>query len=163
MAAGGHNAIKGLSLDVARMFTQKVQIYSHPLDIAQFTGDGVVSSMFRVALKAWIEQVRQCTFTTFAYRQLQVDIEFLKYLMPHYVGQDSAESLQIQSNDVVLNAGERCENAECVGVEEYYDEAMGKVLTPLNIALGWLKEEDAAGGRGALDQFVIREESLTEV
>jgi hypothetical protein len=69
-------------------------------------------------------------------------------------------------NDLVLNAGERCIETECVGVTEYFDEAMGKAMSPLSIALGWLKEEDAAGGRGALDQFIIRkviaEESKNE-
>ena len=158
MTGGGNGAIKGLSLDVARMFIQKVQIYAHPLDMANFTRDGVVSSMLKVACKAWIEQIRQCTFTAFAYRQIQVDIEFLKYLLPHYVGEDSIESVQTMLSDVVLNVGERCKDIECVGVAEYYDEAMGKVLSPLSIALGWLKEEAAAGGRGALDQFVIRKE-----
>jgi len=159
MKSGGSGAFKGLSLDVARMFAQKVQVYSHPLDMANFSRDEVVSSVLRVACKAWIEQIREFTFTAFAYRQIQVDIEFLKYLLPHYVGEDSAEieTLQTVLSDVVLNVGERCTDIECVGVTEYYDEAMGKVMTPLSIALSWLKEEEAAGGRGALDQFVIRE------
>lgn len=154
----GGGAMKGLSLDVARMFTQKVQVYSHPLDTASFSRDEVVSSVLRVACKAWIEQVRLHTFTAFAYRQIQVDIEFIKYLLPHYVQEDSAqfETLQTELSDVVTNAGERCSDAECVGVTEYYDEAMGKVLTPLSIVLSWINEEAAAGGRGALDQIVIR-------
>ena len=160
--------VKGLSLDVARMFTQKIQVYSHPLDMATLSRDFVVSTMMLVACKAWIEQIRQNAFTVFAYRQTQVDIEFLKYLLSHYISEDSSEieSLQTVLNDLVLNAGERCIETECVGVTEYFDEAMGKAMSPLSIALGWLKEEDAAGGRGALDQFIIRkviaEESKNE-
>jgi hypothetical protein len=160
----GGNAIKSLSLDVARMFTQKVQVYSHPLDTASLSRDFVVAAVMRVACKAWVEQIRQSSFTEFAYRQIQVDVEFLKYLLPHYISEDSTEieSLQTVLNDIVLNAGERCIEMEVVGVTEYYDEAMGKVMSPLSIALGWLKEEDAAGGRGALDQFVIRKVIVEE-
>ena len=156
---GSGGAMKGLSLDVARMFTQKVQAYSHPLEMIPFSRDDVVSSVLIIVCKAWVEQIRQSTFTTFAYRQMQVDIEFLKYLLPHYVDEDgeAVETLKPLLSDVVLNAGERCVDFECVGITEYYDEAMGKVMTPLSIALNWLKEEEAAGGRGALDQFVVRE------
>lgn len=162
--SGRGGAIKGLSLDVARMFTQKVKVYSHPLDMLNFSRDEVVSAVLRVACKAWIEQIRELTFTAFAYRQIQVDIEFLKYLLPHYVGEDSPEMESVQTvlSDVVLNAGERCMDADCVGISEYHDEAMGKVMTPLSIALSWLTEEEAAGGRGALDQFVIRQEEYKE-
>ena len=160
----GGNAIKSLSLDVARMFTQKVKVYPHPLDTASLSRDFVVAAVIRVACKAWIEQIRQSSFTVFSYRQIQVDVEFLKYLLPHYISEDSTEieSLQTVLNDIVLNAGERCIEMEVVGVTEYYDEAMGKVMSPLSIALGWLKEEDAAGGRGALDQFVIRKVIVEE-
>ncbi len=164
-STGNFGAIKGLSLDVARMFAQKVQIYPHPLDMSgtSFTRDHVVSLMLRAAFRVWIEQVRQCTFTTFAYRQMQVDVEFLKYMLPHYVNEDIVETLKSVLNDLLLNAGERCTNPDCVGAVEFHDEAMGKVLSPLSIALNFLKEEEAAGGRGALDNFVLRNAESKEV
>jgi len=156
LASGNHGAMKGLSLDVARMFTEKVEIYPHPLDIAIFTRDHVISFMMRVAFRAWLEQIRQCTFAPFAYRQMQVDVEFLKYLLPHYVNEDSADTLHSVLTDLLLNVGERCTDPECVGISEFHDEAMGKVLSPLSIALNYLNEEESAGRHGALDQFVLR-------
>jgi len=164
-STGNFGAIKGLSLDVARMFAQKVQIYPHPLDMSgtSFTRDYAVSLMLRAAFRVWMEQIRQCTFTAFAYRQIQVDVEFLKYMLPHYVNEDIVETLKSVLNDILLNAGERCTNPECVGAVEFHDEAMGKISSPLSIALSFLKEEEAAGGRGALDQFVLRNEESKEV
>jgi len=154
----GHGAMKGLSLDIARIFNQRVQIYESPYDVFEFSSNSILSSALRVAIKAWSEHLRLCSFSTFAYRQIQVDAEFLKYMLPHYISQDNAYDLTALINDLVTNAGERCLDSDCVGVNEFFDEAMGKILSPLSIALGWLKEEDAAGGRGALEHFVIRED-----
>jgi len=154
-----HGAMKGLSLDVARMFTQKVQVYPHHLEMIDFSRNTVLALILKIGFKAWIEQIRLCSFSGFAYRQLQVDVEFLKILLPHYVEEESAymEELQAVLGDVVLNAGERCVDVECVGVTEYYDEARGKVLTPTSIAIGFLVEEEAAGKRGILGQFLIQD------
>ncbi len=156
-----HGAMKGLSLDVARMFTQKVQVYPHHLEIIDFSRNAVVALILKIGFKSWIEQIRLCTFSGFAYRQLQVDVEFLKILLPHYIEEESAsmEELQAVLSDVVLNAGERCEDIECVGVTEYYDEARGKVLSPTSIAMGFLVEEEAAGKRGILGQFLIQDDT----
>lgn len=132
----GHGAIKGLSLDVARIFTQRVQIYGDSCDIIKFSRDSVLSSALRVAIKAWSEQLRVCSFSTFAYRQIQVDAEFLKYMLPHYISQDYATDLNALINDLVMNAGERCLDSECVGVNEFFDEVRSKILSPLSIALG---------------------------
>ena len=153
----GHGAVKGLSLDIARIFTQRVQIYGDSYDIIKFSRDSILSYALRVAIKAWSEQLRLCSFSTFAYRQIQVDSEFLKYMLPHYISQDYLADLNGLINDLVMNAGERCLDSECVGVNEFFDEVRTKILSPLSIALGWLKEEDAAGGRGALEHFVIRD------
>lgn len=160
-SVGGNVAMKGLSLDVARIFTQKIQVYNHHHDLIVFSRDAIVSLILTIAAKSWIEQIRQNSFSTFAYRQIQVDVEFLKYMLPHYLAEDSSESETLQKtlDEIVLSAGDRCIDVECVGVNEYYDEAMNKVMSPLSIALGWLKEEDAAGGRGALNQIVIRSDS----
>lgn len=160
----GNGPTKGLSLDVARMFTQKVHAYSQTLLKASFSRDFVVNSVLRVAFKAWNEQLRLSSLTLFAYRQIQVDVEFLKYLLPHFVSEDSAEFeiLCTLLNDLLLNAGERCLDSTFVGAMEYYDEAMNRVISPLLIALRWLKEEEAAGGRGALEKIVISSKHITD-
>ncbi len=154
-------AMKGLSLDVARMFTQRVQVYPQHFEMIDFSRNAVVSLMLKVAFKAWIEQIRSCTLSAFAYRQLQVDIEFLKILLPHYIEEESASMEELQNilSDVVLNAGGRCDDIECVGAAEYYDEARGKVLSPTGIAMAFLAEEDAAGKRGILGKFLIEEDN----
>jgi hypothetical protein len=153
----GIGPTKGLSLDVARMFTQKVQVYSQSLRKASLSRDFVVNALLRVAFRAWNEQLRLSSLSLFAYRQIQVDVEFLKYLLPHFLSEDSAEFEMVCTllNDLLLNAGERCLDSRFVGAIEYYDETMNRVISPLLIALRWLKEEEAAGGRGALENIVI--------
>lgn len=148
---------KGLSLDVARMFTQKVPAYSQALDKMSFNRDFVVNAVLRVAFRAWNEQIRLTSLTSYAYRQIQVDVEFFKYLLPHFVTEDSAdfETVCTVLNDVLLSASERCIDAAIVGTTEYYDESVNRVVSPLLIALRWLKEEEAAGARGALGKIVI--------
>jgi len=150
-------AMNGLSLDVARMFKQKVQVYPHYSDIIDFSRSAVVVLMLKVAFKAWIEQIRFCTLSAFAYRQLQVDTEFLKVLLPHYVDEESSEIEDLINilGDIIINAGGRCDDFQCVGSTEYYDEARGKVLSPTSIAMAFLAEEEAAGKRGILGKFLI--------
>jgi hypothetical protein len=139
------------------MFTQKVQVYSQSLRKASLSRDFVVNALLRVAFRAWNEQLRLSSLSLFAYRQIQVDVEFLKYLLPHFLSEDSAEFEMVCTllNDLLLNAGERCLDSRFVGAIEYYDETMNRVISPLLIALRWLKEEEAAGGRGALENIVI--------
>ena len=150
-------AMNGLSLDVARMFKQKVQVYPHYSEIIDFSRSAVVVLMLKVAFKAWIEQIRFCTLSAFAYRQLQVDTEFLKVLLPHYVDEESSEIEDLINilGDIIINAGGRCDDFQCVGSTEYYDEARGKVLSPTSIAMAFLAEEEAAGKRGILGKFLI--------
>merc|ERR1719223_1235995 len=156
MGGGGLGAIKGLQLDVARMFTERVKVYPHSSHQMNYNKNTVISLLFKVALKAWIEQARLCTFTSFSYKQIQVDIQFIKFLLPHYADEDSIEGLSNILNDLLLNVGERCKDPSCVGVSEFYDEVRCKVLTPSSIVLTFLQEEDEAKGRGLLGQFLIR-------
>lgn len=157
--SGRLGAIKGLQLDVARMFTERVKVYPHSSRPMDFNRNTVITLLFKVALKAWIEQARLCTFTSFSYRQVQVDIQFIKFLLPHYVDEDSLEGLSNILNDLLLNVGERCKDSSYVGVSEFYDEVRCKVLTPSSIVLTFLQEEDEAKSRGVLGQFLMRDDS----
>ena len=87
-----------------------------------------------------------------------MDIEFLKFMLPHYVVEESIEGLSQLLNDVILSIGERCNSPEHVGASEYYDEIQGKVLTPYNIVLVYLAEEDAAGEKSKLKRCILRED-----
>jgi len=154
---GKAGAIKGLQLDVARMFTEKVHVYPHPTEVIDFSRNTAVTILFKISLKAWMEQARHCTFTSFSYRQMQVDVEFLRFMLPHYVKEESIESLNNLLNDLILNVGERCMDVECVAVTEYYDEGRDRVMTPTSIVLSYLMEENANSDGNDLQQFVIRE------
>ena len=178
---------KGLHLDVARMFKEKVRVYPHPrelmvgfvqVDKTNYPGGGlgtkhngmttttaVITILFKIAFKAWSEHARLYgVFTSYSYRQVQVDVEFLKCMLPHYIGNHTSSSGSIESlttllDELLINVGERCVDMECVGITEYYDEVNSQVITPLNVAMGYLVEEDNGGGESSvLDQFLIREE-----
>ena len=165
LGGGGISAIKGLQLDVERMFIEKVQIYpdqNYPVD---FTRNSVVATVLKVAFKALIEQSRTCIFTARGYRQMQTNCEFLRHLLPHYVadetladGTNPLSGLSNLLNDVMLNVGDRCVDVECVGVNEYYDEARRTISTPLGIARRFFEGQEDLEEGSVLTNFVITEE-----
>ena len=108
----------GLAFDVERMFSEKVVIYPHPSDIFDFQRNAVVTLVFKVALKALVENARLIKFSVEGFRQLMVDIEFIKHLMPHYVkdeflsdGSNARTALLGLLTDAVTAAAERCVGA----------------------------------------------------
>jgi len=188
-SSGGRGSVKGLHLNVARIFTEKIQVYPHPRELVGLidnnhsssssrsissnssTAVAVITILLKVTFKAWAEQARHVTFTSSSYRQIQVDVEFLRFMLPHYVGgsaSGSSSSTNVESlgnllDELMLNVGERCMDVECVGVTEYYDESRRQVMTPLGIVIGYLVEENSVpGGSSVLEQFLIREEKVEE-
>lgn len=132
--------MKGLQLDVERMFTEAVQVFPHSMHMMEFSRNAVVAIVLKVAFKAMIEHSRFATFTSFGYRQLQIDCAFLRQMALHYVkdetmadGTNGCTNLYNLLNDVMLNVGERCSSKEIVGVEEFYDDQRGGVSTPISI------------------------------
>jgi hypothetical protein len=59
--------IKGLQLDVERMFMETVPVYPHPLKPIEFTQDEVVILVMKVAFRALVEQVCVSRFTLYSY------------------------------------------------------------------------------------------------
>ena len=57
-----------------------------------------------------IEAVRQCTFTTEAYQQVQVDCQLLRQMMPYFL-QDSSVP-ESMADEVMVSAAERCVQPE---------------------------------------------------
>jgi len=152
----------GLQLDVERMFTERVQIYSHPCRIMEFTRNAVVATVLKVAFRALLEQSRLCEFTTAGYRQMQVDVEFFRHMVPHYVkddfmddGTNGRTSLYNLLNDAMLNAGQRCLDPECVGVDEYYDSERACIVTPISIVREFMRNEEKKDSGGVTSKFVL--------
>jgi hypothetical protein len=153
-------AMKGLQLDVERMFADKVQVYPHTSTLLEFSRNAVVSSMLKIAFKAIMEHARICTFTAYGYRQLQVDVEFLRQLVPHYVKEEddggyTCASLYTLLTDIMLSAGERCVEVDCVGMDEFYDPVNGIMLNPRSIVWAFMQADTAEGGQNVSSQFTF--------
>ena len=141
MKARSGSPMKGLQLDVERMFIESVEVFPHSMHMMEFSRNAVVATVLKVAFKSMIEQSRFCSFTPYGYKQMQVDCAFLRHMVLHYVkddkmadGTNGCKSLYNLLSDVILNVGDRCSERECVGQEEYFDEGRGGLLTPLSIA-----------------------------
>jgi hypothetical protein len=78
-------ARSGLIFDVERMFAEKVVVYPHPSEFADFTRNSVLTIVMKVAFKAMVEYSRTLRFSSDGFRQLMVDVEFFKFMIPHYV------------------------------------------------------------------------------
>lgn len=150
--SSGLSSVKGLSLDVERMFTLKVPTFPHPSHVLTFSRNNVVFVVLKIALNAIMELVRSCTFNTKGYRQLQVDVLFVRFLLPHYVKDDMlAEGsnwctiLDNVLNDVMQNAGERCNDVECLGQDKFYDPTMGESVTLQSIIRDFMRDDRVLG------------------
>lgn len=152
--------VKGLQLDVERMFSEKVATYPHPSSILEFTRDAVVAIIMKVAFKAIEEQARACTFSASGYRQLQVDVALLRHMIPHYVkddyvceGTNACVMLENILNDVMTTAGERCSDEEVIGNEEFSDAMDGTTKSPLDVVRIFMTNDETREGNALL--FVI--------
>jgi len=102
---GGTNNLRGLQLDVERMFSEKTLIYSSNVE---FTRDSVIVSVFKIALKAMVEYSRTKLFSKYGYQQVQIDVEMIRHMIPHYVDMGLAGTLHNLLDDVMISVGERC-------------------------------------------------------
>eukprot|EP00531_Pseudo-nitzschia_arenysensis_P000542 CAMPEP_0116132144 /NCGR_PEP_ID=MMETSP0329-20121206/9391_1 /TAXON_ID=697910 /ORGANISM="Pseudo-nitzschia arenysensis, Strain B593" /LENGTH=1063 /DNA_ID=CAMNT_0003626639 /DNA_START=34 /DNA_END=3221 /DNA_ORIENTATION=- len=105
-----------LAFDVERMFTEKVVAYPHPFENVDFDRNLVVVQVLKVAFKALREDVRLVRFSNPGYRQLLVDVEFLKFMLPHYVKDETLSDatnpltgLESLLTEAINNAKERCD------------------------------------------------------
>jgi hypothetical protein len=153
--------VKGLQLDVERMFSKKVPIYPSPSTILDFDRDAVVTIVMKVAFRAVVEQVRTCTFSASGYRQLQVDVALLRHMIPHYIREDfyadganACGSIENILDDVMTNAGERCIDFDSIGNERFQDSLSGAMKTPLGIVRQFMTDADAEDD-GTL-RFIIK-------
>lgn len=145
--------VKGLQLDVERMFSEKVPTYPHPCSVLEFTREYVVAMVMKVAYKALEEQARSCSFSASGYRQLQVDVALLRHMIPHYIkddydfeGTNACVMVGNILNDVMTTAGERCMDEESIGCEELRDTTDGSTKSPLDIVRFFMTNTSAAAG-----------------
>jgi hypothetical protein len=83
----------GLQLDVERMFMDNVvSVLPHPGEIVDPSRNAVLYIFFKSAFRGFAEQVRVRTFSRDSFKQLQIDTEFLKHMLPHYI--DESFSLE---------------------------------------------------------------------
>ena len=92
----------GVSLDIDRIFAKKVQLFAN-LD---FTREAIVGSVFKLALKTFLECLRLCTLGRNGYQQIQVDVYFLRIMLPHFISDTAV--LDQMLDDILISAAERC-------------------------------------------------------
>jgi len=107
-----------LVIDVERMFEEKVVVYPHPFESFEFQRNLVIVLVLKVAFKSLREDVRLVRFSNTGYRQLLIDVEFLKFMLPHYVkdefladGSNTVSVLESLLTEVIKNAKERCDSS----------------------------------------------------
>jgi len=145
-----------LAFDVERMFTEKVVAYPHPFENVGFDRNLVVIQVLKVAFKALREDVRLVRFSNKGYRQLLVDVEFLKFMMPHYVKDEDTTSSALESllTEAIKTAKERCDASAML-----QDDTV-----EINQARAVVRDFMACSGGedGVLQRFTIPEESNEE-
>ena len=162
-ASSGHAtaaAHSGLLLDVERMFAEKVVVFPHPSEHSDFTRNSVLAIVLKVTFNAMIESARCCRFTASGYRQWMVDIEFFKFMIPHYVTNDflpegsSARAVVLRLlSDAIAAAEERCID-DSIATDE------SSTFHYTNQARAVIREfmETHGGPDGAVSQFTIPED-----
>ncbi|GKY98393.1 hypothetical protein MPSEU_000796800 [Mayamaea pseudoterrestris] len=115
----------GLHLDVERMFKESINILPSSSTIIARHPSDVMFLVLKVAFKALLENVRVAIITGHAYRQLQVNIDLLKLMVPHYVrpdvvvnGSNASTALINLLSDAMHAAGERCLELETVDSDQ---------------------------------------------
>jgi len=91
----GGRGVKRLHLAVARIFTEKIQVYPHPSELvgmvdrnsntsgsSRSTTLVVITNLLKAKFKAWTEQKRHGMLTAFSYRQIQFDVVLEVYATP---------------------------------------------------------------------------------
>jgi len=149
------HAKSGLAIDVERMFAEKIVVYPHPNHMADFSRNAVVVLILKVALKAFAEHSRFVKFSLSGFRQVMIDMEFIKFLIPHYV---KDEFLGDGSNSIsVLGAllTEACSVARdrCFAIQELAEQQ-----EEVNIARGAVRVFMSVNSDRLVKKFTIEDE-----
>ena len=153
-------ARSGLLLDVERMFAEKVVVFPHPSEHSDFTRNSVLAIVIKVAFKGMVEAARCCRFSASGYRQWMVDVEFFKFMIPHFITNDflpegspaRAVVLRLLS-DAIAAAEERC-------IDESIASDESSTFHYTNQARSVIREfmETHSGSDGIVSHFTIPED-----
>ena len=78
--------------------------------------NSIVCSIIKIGLKSFIECVRLCTFNTFGYQQMQVDIEYLRFVWKE-LKFDSEHIIESMLDDVLESTTWRCPEPVSMGTK----------------------------------------------
>jgi hypothetical protein len=156
LTASRHHQMRasGLAFDVERMFAEKVVIYPHLFEFADFQRNSVVALVLKVALKALMENSRLLRFSIPGFRQFMVDMEFLKFVLPHYVkdellldGSNARGVVEALVVEAVQCSKERCDGSAMLeGSSTEANQARAVVRDFLAVQ---------GGENGVISQFTI--------
>jgi hypothetical protein len=153
-----------LAIDVERMFAEKIVVYPHPFENVGFDRNLVIVQVLKAAFKALREDVRLVRFSNRGYRQLLVDVEFLKFMMPHYVKDEALSdhsttnpiaSLESILTEATNNAKERCDTSAMLQDDALETNQARAVVREFMASIGG--DDD-----GLLQRFTIPEEEDEE-
>jgi len=148
-----------LAFDVERMFAEKVVIYPNPFENLSFDRNSIIFQVLKVAFKALREDVRLVRFSTRGYRQLLVDVEFLKFMMPHYINDEALSDhsttnplagLESLLTEVINNAKERCDSSAALEDDTLEINQAREVVRDFMASNG--------GDDGLVQRFAIKED-----
>ncbi|KAL7561207.1 hypothetical protein ACA910_004133 [Epithemia clementina (nom. ined.)] len=127
----GYGLKSSLQIDVERIFKGKLSIHLHPSEQLDFSRSALIFCTMKVAFRALLECIRVHAFSASGFKQLQVDVEFLKLMLPHYIDEDFAlqgnnacTSLSNLLADVMEAVGERCLDETCENDENLKHESL---------------------------------------
>jgi hypothetical protein len=148
-----------LQLSVESIFKEKVPIFPHPSEELEASGNTVIFLVLKVAFRALLEHARMNTFSASGYQQMQLDTEFLKHMLLHYIdrdyeskGNNACISLSNLLADVMVAVRVRCTEGDLVRENE------DDLLFESRSALGSFLQNVVSRNPEIGDLFIIRED-----
>lgn len=121
----------GLRLDIERMFQEKVAIYPHPSSLLDV--HDIMFLVFKVAIRAWYEQIRLSIFTADSRPQLLMDAMLLKHMLTHYLSETQATTVGNMIDDCKMAVGDRMDGASTI-IEDDEETVIDAVRSSLKDA-----------------------------
>ncbi|GAX28696.1 hypothetical protein FisN_33Hh028 [Fistulifera solaris] len=100
---------KGLRLDIERMFQEKVAVFPHTSTLLDV--NDILFLVFKIAIRAWLEQIRRSIVLAEARSQVAMDAMLLKHLLPLYLNEAQATAVGNMIEDCKLAVGDRMDGA----------------------------------------------------